>query len=74
MAAEFISNDFLLQSQTAGYLYHEHAEKMPIYDYHCHIPAEQIAAEGLGPQNMVNTGNARQDRIQSRRVEIEVEP
>jgi glucuronate isomerase len=41
--AEFITEDFLLQTKTARHLYHEHAEKMPIYDYHCHLPANQIA-------------------------------
>jgi len=44
MAQEFLSEDFLLQSKTAKTLYHEHAAKMPIYDYHCHLPANQIAA------------------------------
>lgn len=43
--AEFITEDFLLQTQTARALYHERAEKMPIYDYHCHLPAELIAAD-----------------------------
>ena len=38
-----MSEDFLLQNKTARVLYHEHAEKMPIYDYHCHLPAKQIA-------------------------------
>jgi glucuronate isomerase len=42
---EFISEDFLLQSKTARVLYHEHAKKMPIYDYHCHLPADRIAAD-----------------------------
>ena len=43
--AEFITEDFLLQTETAKVLYHEHAEKMPIYDYHCHLPADKIAAD-----------------------------
>jgi len=43
--AEFITEDFLLQTKTARFLYHEHAERMPIYDYHCHLPAELIAAD-----------------------------
>jgi glucuronate isomerase len=42
---EFMSEDFLLQTKTARILYHEHAAKMPIYDYHCHLPADQIAAD-----------------------------
>jgi glucuronate isomerase len=43
MAGEFISEDFLLQTETAKKLYHEHAASMPIYDYHCHLPAAEIA-------------------------------
>ena len=43
MAIEFLSDDFLLQTKPAKTLYHEYAEKMPIYDHHCHLPAEQIA-------------------------------
>jgi glucuronate isomerase len=42
---EFMSEDFLLQTKTAQTLYHEHAKKMPIYDYHCHLPADLIAAD-----------------------------
>jgi len=45
MAAQFLTEDFLLQTETARILYHEHAEKMPIYDYHCHLCADQIAAD-----------------------------
>jgi len=40
---KFLDEDFLLQTETAGKLYHEHAAKMPILDYHCHIPPEDIA-------------------------------
>ena len=39
----FINEDFMLQSATARKLYHEHAEKMPIIDYHCHLVPQQIA-------------------------------
>ena len=45
MASEFIHNDFLLQTETAKYLYHQHAAKMPIYDYHCHLSVQQIAED-----------------------------
>jgi len=41
--SEFITEDFLLQTKTARTLYHEHAKQMPIYDYHCHLPADFIA-------------------------------
>lgn len=39
----FLSEDFLLETQTARMLYHEHAGKMPIIDYHCHLPPQEIA-------------------------------
>ena len=45
MAANFMTEDFLLQSKTARTLYHEHAKNMPIYDYHGHLPANQIASD-----------------------------
>lgn len=40
----FLSEDFLLQTDTARMLYHEHARKMPIIDYHCHLPPDEIAS------------------------------
>ena len=40
----FLDEDFLLQTKTAGQLYHGYAEDMPIYDYHCHLPVAEIAA------------------------------
>jgi glucuronate isomerase len=39
----FIHDDFLLQTDVASQLYHNHAAKMPIFDYHCHIPPQDIA-------------------------------
>ena len=41
----FLNQDFLLQSPTAQQLYHEYAQPMPIIDYHCHLPPDQIAAD-----------------------------
>ncbi len=38
----FITDDFLLQNDTAVRLYHEFARDMPIIDYHCHLPSHQI--------------------------------
>ncbi|MFW6355377.1 MAG: glucuronate isomerase [Spirochaetota bacterium] len=38
-----ITEDFLLRTDAARRLYHDHAAKMPIYDYHCHLPPEEIA-------------------------------
>ena len=39
----FINEDFLLSGATARELFHGHAEKMPIIDYHCHLSPQQIA-------------------------------
>ncbi len=38
----FMDKDFLLKSETAKILYHQHAAKMPIIDYHCHIDPRDI--------------------------------
>ena len=34
-----------MQSETAQELYHDYAEKMPVIDYHNHLPPEQIASD-----------------------------
>lgn len=39
----FMDKDFLLTTPTARTLYHEAAEHMPIYDYHCHLSPKEIA-------------------------------
>ena len=38
----FMDADFLLQTDTAKTLYHEAAEKMPIFDYHNHLNPQEI--------------------------------
>jgi glucuronate isomerase len=40
---KFLDENFLLENETAKYLYHEHAARMPIIDYHCHLSPRQIA-------------------------------
>lgn len=45
MTAAFITENFLLQNDAAVRLYHEYARDMPIVDYHCHLPPEQIASD-----------------------------
>ena len=42
---KFLDEDFLLQSDTARALYHDFAKEMPIIDYHCHLPPDQIASD-----------------------------
>lgn len=39
----FMDENFLLQTETAQKLYHEHAKKMPIIDYHCHLVPQMVA-------------------------------
>ena len=41
----FIHEDFLLDTKAARELYHGYAEKMPIIDYHCHLPPSEIAED-----------------------------
>ena len=42
---KFLDEHFLLKTATAQRLYHEYASKMPIIDYHCHLPPQQIAED-----------------------------
>ena len=42
---DFLTEDFLLQNDTAKKLYHEYASKMPIIDYHCHLSPKDIAED-----------------------------
>lgn len=48
---KFLDENFLLQSKAAEQLYHQYAKDMPIIDYHCHLPPDQIAAD-LNFQNL----------------------
>ncbi|WP_310602934.1 glucuronate isomerase [Anaerosporobacter sp.] len=40
---QFMDKDFLLSTDTAKKLYHEHAAAVPVLDYHCHINPAEIA-------------------------------
>jgi glucuronate isomerase len=42
---EFMDKDFMLSNDTAQKLYHEHACKMPIIDYHCHLDPKMVAED-----------------------------
>lgn len=41
----FLDENFLLKTETAQLLYHGYAKEMPIIDYHCHLPQQQIAED-----------------------------
>ena len=41
----FPGDDFLLESDVAADLYHRVAEELPIIDYHCHLPPDQMASD-----------------------------
>lgn len=38
----FLNDDFLLTTDTARKLFHQHAKDMPIIDYHCHLDPKEI--------------------------------
>lgn len=40
---QFMNENFLLESEASQKLYHEYAAKMPIIDYHCHLPPKDVA-------------------------------
>jgi glucuronate isomerase len=40
---KFMDKDFVLQTKTAKELFHNHAKKLPIIDYHCHLIPKEIA-------------------------------
>lgn len=44
---EFMNENFLLQSKAAEKLYNEYAKDLPIIDYHCHLPPEDIASDKI---------------------------
>lgn len=50
---QFLDEHFLLETPTAQQLYHDFAKQMPIIDYHCHLPPDQIAGD-------INFGNLTQ--------------
>ena len=39
---KFMDKDFVLTNPTAVTLYHNYAKDMPIFDFHCHLPIEEI--------------------------------
>ncbi|QEC52249.1 D-glucuronate isomerase [Anseongella ginsenosidimutans] len=41
----FLSEHFLLQTESARLLYHDYAAGMPVIDYHNHLPPAEIAAD-----------------------------
>ncbi|MGD1961619.1 MAG: glucuronate isomerase [Fulvivirga sp.] len=42
---EFLGSNFLLENEIAIELYHGFAKEMPIIDYHCHLPPEDLALD-----------------------------
>lgn len=38
----FMDEDFMLTNDTAVKLYHDYAEDMPIFDYHCHLSPQMM--------------------------------
>lgn len=42
---KFMDENFLLETKTAQDLYHNHASRMPVIDYHCHLQPQLIAED-----------------------------
>lgn len=42
---KFMDENFILENKMAEKLFHDHAAKMPIFDYHCHLIPSQIAED-----------------------------
>ena len=42
---KFLDDDFFLNSKAAKELYHDYAEQMPIFDFHCHLSPKEIAED-----------------------------
>lgn len=40
---DFMNDNFLLKNKKAIELFHNYAQKMPIFDYHCHLSPKEIA-------------------------------
>ena len=44
-----------MTSDTARYLYHQVAERLPILDYHCHVSPREIAEDRIF-HNLTSSG------------------
>ena len=45
---EFLNDNFLLDNEVSVELYHNHAKKMLIFDYHCHgVPKKSLRTRGI---------------------------
>ena len=42
MKTQFMNENYLLNNDIAVELYHKHAKKMPIFDFHCHLNPKDI--------------------------------
>ncbi|TVR73060.1 MAG: glucuronate isomerase [Marinilabiliales bacterium] len=41
----FMDDSFMLHNKTAERLYNDYARDLPVIDYHCHLPPEEVAAD-----------------------------
>ena len=48
---KFMGKNFLLNNDTAKTLFHDYADKMPIFDWHCHLSPKEIY-ENEQPKNI----------------------
>ena len=69
----FIHDDFLLTNDTSRNLYHEFASKMPIIDYHCHLPPQEIANDKTW-ETITELFKNHFERIAPKSVSVKVTP
>ncbi|CAM5488223.1 glucuronate isomerase [Bacillus safensis FO-36b] [Bacillus safensis subsp. safensis] len=50
----FLSEDMMLNHESSKVLYHDYAKNMPIYDFHTHLMADDIAAANKKYENMTD--------------------
>jgi len=43
--SKFLNDNFMLENENAIKLYNDYAKNMPVYDFHCHLDAEEIATD-----------------------------
>ena len=61
----------MLQGKVARRLYHDFVKELPIIDYHCHLPPDEIAADTTASENAVQRARAELRVLEQERAKIE---
>ena len=71
---QFNDENFLLETATAQDLYHNHAAKMPIIDYHCHLIPKMVADNKLADYRITKITPAPSATIKCKIRLVPIEP